>query len=166
MKALPRPGFQPSGPDNRSARGDTVCSCGKKVNWDESVRGRAVPHILWAEDDEGDRKLIQEALRQLPHPPSTEFVSDGEELLARIEAETPGLVVLDLGMPGMGGLQTLTSLRESGKRRIPVVVFTGHDDRSEAEACRREGAADVVQKPNDFLSFRSAVQRIVVHTRW
>lgn len=125
-----------------------------------------MPHILWAEDDEGDQKLIQEALRQLPHPPSTEFVRDGAELLARIEEETPGLVVLDLGMPGMGGLEAISRLRKSGKRRIPIVVFTGHEDRSEADECRRQGADDVVQKPTDFLSFRSAVQRIVIHTRW
>jgi CheY-like chemotaxis protein len=131
-----------------------------------SPSGVAVPHILWAEDDDGDRALIQEAIRQLPYPPETEFVRDGTELLARLADDTPGLVVVDLGMPGMGGLEAIGRVRVTAKKRVPVVVFTGHDDRSEAEACRKAGAADVVQKPTDFNSFRSAVQRIVTHTRW
>ena len=80
--------------------------------------------------------------------------------------ETPGLVVVDLGMPGMGGLEAIGRVRGTARKRVPVVVFTGHDDRSEAEECRKAGATDVVQKPTDFNSFRSAVQRIVTHTRW
>ena len=127
--------------------------------------GSCLAQVLWAEDDEGDRTLIKEALRQLPYPPTAEFVADGQELLTRLKDDAPGLIVLDLGMPGMGGIETLVRLREE-QRRVPVVVFTGHEDRSEAIACRKEGAVDVVQKPTDFLSFRSAVQRIVRHTRW
>lgn len=121
--------------------------------------------ILWAEDSLDDQKLIAEALRQLPFPPQAEFVSDGVELLERLRGETPGLVVLDLGMPRMGGLETLERMRQE-HAKVPVVVFTSHDGPGEARQCMSRGARDVIQKPTDFYSFRSAVQRIVAHTAW
>lgn len=120
--------------------------------------------ILWAEDEETDQKLILEALRHLPYRHQADFVQDGIDLLARLETETPGLIVLDLGMPRMGGIETLGRIRNGPRRKVPVVVFTGHDDSAEARECLALGARDVVQKPTDFISFRSAVQRIVQYT--
>lgn len=124
-----------------------------------------MPSILWAEDSVDDQKLIAEALRQLPYPPQAEFVSDGVELLERLKGERPGLVVLDLGMPRMGGLETLERMQQD-HAKVPVVVFTSHDGPGEARQCMKRGARDVIQKPTDFYSFRSAVQRIVAHTAW
>ena len=124
-----------------------------------------MPRILWAEDSPDDQKLIAEALLQLPFPPQAEFVSDGVELLERLGVEKPGLVVLDLGMPRMGGLETLERMQQE-HAKVPVVVFTSHDGPGEARQCMSRGARDVIQKPTDFYSFRSAVQRIVNHTAW
>ena len=121
--------------------------------------------ILWAEDEESDQLLILEALRHLPYRHHAEFVHDGVDLLARLDSETPGLIVLDLGMPRMGGVETLGQIRSGPKRRIPVVVFTGHDDSAESQQCLQLGARDVVRKPTDFNEFRSAVQRIVQYTQ-
>jgi CheY-like chemotaxis protein len=121
--------------------------------------------ILWAEDSETDQQLILDALRQMPYRHNADFVQDGIDLMARLETDSPGLIVLDLGMPRMGGIETLQRLRNGGKRRVPVVVFTGHDDSAEAKECLRLGARDVVQKPTDFNEFRSAVQRIVQYTQ-
>ena len=122
--------------------------------------------ILWAEDEETDQQLILEALRHMPYRHQADFVRDGVELMARLEAEAPppGLIVLDLGMPRMGGIETLGKIRKGPRRSIPVVVFTGHDDSAEARECLRLGARDVVRKPSDFNEFRSAVQRIVQYT--
>lgn len=121
--------------------------------------------ILWAEDSESDQQLILEALRHLPYHHHARFVHDGIDLLARLREESPGLIVLDLGMPRMGGIETLGKIRAEPKKRIPVVVFTGHDDSAEAKECLRLGARDVVRKPTDFNEFRSAVQRIVQYTQ-
>lgn len=124
-----------------------------------------MPSILWAEDSADDQKLIAESLRQLPFPPQAEFFSDGIELLERLKGDRPGLVVLDLGMPRMGGLETLERMQKD-HAKVPVVVFTSHDGPGEARQCLARGARDVIQKPTDFYSFRSAVQRIVAHTAW
>lgn len=118
--------------------------------------------ILWAEDSLQDRQLIREALTELPARPKVTFVSDGMQLLERAAHEHPSLVVLDLQMPGMDGLEALKRLRaDPATRHQPVVVFTSSDRPAEALECRRLGARDCIQKPFDFTSFVAAVQRVV-----
>ena len=117
-----------------------------------------MPHILWAEDSESDQHLIREALKQLPHPPAVEFVEDGVELLAKLEESKPGLIVLDLSMPRMGGIEVLERLRER-KANVGVIVFTAHDGPGEARQCISRGASDVIQKPTAYFEFVGAVPR-------
>lgn len=118
--------------------------------------------ILWAEDSLQDRQLIREALIDLPHPPRVSFVADGMQLLERAAQDRPALVVLDLHMPGLDGIETLKRLRaDPATRKQPVVVFSSSDRPDELDECRRLGVTDCVPKPFDFASFVSAVQRVV-----
>lgn len=121
---------------------------------------QAVPRILWAEDSDHDRMFIQAILGQLPSRPATEFVADGEELLERIDEATPDLVVLDLQLPNVGGLEVLSRL-QGRPTRPRVVVFSGLESAAMVSACRGLGAADYVVKPVDFRQFRQTVERIV-----
>lgn len=122
----------------------------------------AVTQILWAEDSLQDRQLIRAALQDLPRPPKVAFVSDGMQLLERAAHEQPSLVVLDLQMPGLDGLEALKRLRaDPATRRQRVVVFTSSDRPDEVDACLRLGVRDCVQKPFDFGAFVAAVQRVV-----
>ena len=71
--------------------------------------------------------------------------SDGAEALARVEALRPDVVLLDLGMPGLGGLAVLTDLR----RRVPssrVLVLTMHADEEYCRQCLKQGAAGYLLK--------------------
>ena len=118
--------------------------------------------ILWAEDSLQDRQLIRAALQDLPGAPKVAFVADGMELLERAAQEHPDLVVLDLQMPGLDGLEALKRLRaDPATRKLRVVVFTSSERPDEMDACRRLGALDCVQKPFDFDRFVQAVQRVV-----
>lgn len=118
--------------------------------------------ILWAEDSPDDQRLIREALRNLPDPPHVEFAADGAELLERLPAARPNLLVLDLGMPGMGGMEALERL-QAMRVNVGVIVFTSHNGPGEARQCRARGAHDVIQKPTDYYEFVAAIQRIVTH---
>lgn len=125
-------------------------------------RGPAMVQILWAEDSLQDRQLIREALHDLRDRPKVTFVADGMQLLERAAQDHPALVVLDLQMPGMDGLEALKRLRaDPSTRRQPVVVFTSSDRPDEVAACQQLGVRDCVQKPFDFASFVLAVQRVV-----
>jgi CheY-like chemotaxis protein len=122
--------------------------------------------LLWAEDSPDDQALIRAALSNMLHVPEVEFVSDGVALLEKAAADPrPGLIVLDLGMPRMDGMETLARLQAAGNR-VGVIVFTGHDGPGEERQCRSRGAAEVIQKPTGYWEFVAAVQRIVTHSAW
>lgn len=114
---------------------------------------------MWADGSDHDRMFIQAILGQLPSRPATEFVADGEALLGRVDETRPDLVVLDLELPNVGGLEVLSWL-QGRKARPPVIVFSGLEASATIAACQRLGALDYVVKPADFRQFRQAVERI------
>jgi CheY-like chemotaxis protein len=116
-----------------------------------------MPHLLWA-DPAGDRMFIEAALNTADRP-SVEFVSDGEELLQRCAACPPDMIVLDLDLPRVSGLDVLAELRLR-RNTVPVVVFSRAARPPTAEACRVLGVKEVIAKPSDFREFRQGVQRI------
>ena len=122
------------------------------------------PFILWAEDDRQDQELIRAALDSTAGAPKVVFAEDGMRLLERMARRAPDLVVLDLKMPRMGGLEALRRLRaEPGTRHVPVVVFSSGSLPEEIARVRRLGVLAVVQKPIEFGAFVAAVQGIVRH---
>jgi CheY-like chemotaxis protein len=120
-----------------------------------------MPKILWAEDGLDDQYLIKHALGQVAAAPKVRFVEDGQQLLDAVGQSRPDLVVLDLNMPILDGLQTLRRLRdEPALQDLPVVVFsTAREERAVAE-CRRLGVLDYVQKPFHYADFTRAVAGI------
>src|SRR5690606_32290892 len=69
-----------------------------------------------------------------------------EEALARIDGDFAGIVVSDIRLPGMDGLQLLAELRRRDPR-LPVVLITGHGDIGMAVGAMRDGAYDFIEKP-------------------
>ena len=74
---------------------------------------------------------------------------DGAEALRRVENERPDLVLLDLGLPGLSGLDVLRRLREDHPR-VPVVMLTGLNDEAQARRTLQMGAVDYIRKPFDL----------------
>lgn len=72
----------------------------------------------------------------------------GNAFIAELEALQAGCILLDVRMPGMGGLEVLTELLHR-ECRWPVVVMTGHGERDLAQDALRRGAVDFVEKPFD-----------------
>lgn len=81
--------------------------------------------------------------------------NDGEEGLAGIQADTPDLVVLDIKMPRMDGMEVLTKFREESS--IPVIFLTSKDDEVDEVIGLRMGADDYITKP---FSQRLLIERI------
>ena len=128
--------------------------------------GRGRPAILWAEDDPDDRTLVRAALSELKSPPVVEFAEDGTIVLERLgKMKTkPRLVVLDLKMPRMGGVETLRNLRrDPATKDVPVMVFSSGGLPEEAQQCRALGCIDVLRKPIEYNAFADAVARIIEH---
>jgi len=85
---------------------------------------------------------------------------DGEEAIDRLQASPVDLVLLDLRMPLLDGLETLRHLRAIGDR-TPVVIVTAHGGVTDAVAAMKLGAMDVLQKPMTPQVLRRLVSEVI-----
>ncbi len=116
--------------------------------------------ILMAEDDPDDRLLASEALAERREANHLEFVEDGFELLEYLRSEgnyaaqprsLPSLILLDLNMPRMNGLEALASIKKDPRLRlIPVVVLTTSNSETDIVSSYSLGAASFLTKPTVF----------------
>jgi two-component system, NtrC family, nitrogen regulation response regulator NtrX len=102
------------------------------------------PRILVIDDDAGIRDQMKMTLGYDGYDVSG--AATGQEGLALVERETPDLVLLDVKMPGMDGLDVLTRLH-SMFPSLPVVMLSAHGTPSSAVDAIRRGAADFIEKP-------------------
>lgn len=119
-----------------------------------------LPLILMADDSSDDCKIMRMALKKMRTACALKTVSDGEKLLQTLKGlgeplekgERPDLIVLDLNMPGMGGLETLKEIKsDASLRMIPVVVWSTSDDMAEIMKCYKLGAASFFVKPDSLV---------------
>ncbi|MBI3493980.1 MAG: sigma-54-dependent Fis family transcriptional regulator, partial [Acidobacteria bacterium] len=103
-----------------------------------------------------DEAAIRDSLRMTLEYEGYECIgaATGQEGLALVERETPDLVLLDVKMPGMDGLEVLDRLRNMNET-LPVVVVSGHGSISTAVEATKKGAFDFIEKP--FASERVLV---------
>ena len=118
-----------------------------------SLDGRRVLVV----DDEANVRLSLLAMLE-PMGVQAEAVEGGRDALARLEEETFDLVLLDLKMPGMGGMEVL---REVNSRApdVPVIIVTAHGDIETAVEAIQAGAANFIEKPFALSQIRTLVAR-------
>src|SRR5262245_57364719 len=105
--------------------------------------GATALRALVVEDDESNRLLLTRYLTQEGYAVDT--ASDGPAAVRAVTADPPDVVVLDLGLPGIDGMEVLRRIRrDSG---VPVLVLTGRDDEPAKLAGFEVGADDYVVKP-------------------
>lgn len=87
-------------------------------------------------------------------------VASGSEVLTMLRQHQPELLVLDLAMPGIDGLDVLARIKASDLR-CPVVIFTGQEPDYFQDRCMRAGASAYVSKNNDLLHLHKAVNAVM-----
>jgi len=103
-------------------------------------------HILIVEDDSDIAELVQRYLSRAGH--STESVGGGDLALAAVDRRLPDLVILDLMLPGLDGLEVCRSLRHGAETRaLPIIMLTARSEESDRIAGLELGADDYVTKP-------------------
>jgi len=127
--------------------------------------------VLLVEDNAGDEALTLRALQRNGVTARVDVTRDGAEALDylfrtgfygdRPLDETPTVVLLDLNLPKIGGLEVLASIRADARTSLlPVVILTSSDEERDSLAGYQNGANSYVRKPVEFNEFAAAVQRL------
>jgi FixJ family two-component response regulator len=126
----------------------------------EADEPRGVVYVV--DDDEGVRDSLQyllEASQYLVHT----FAS-AEAFLAQFDPHAIAVLILDVRMPGMSGLQLQEELL-ARKAVLPIVFVTGHGDVSMAVSTMKKGAVDFIEKPFNQADLKALVDRLLVQAR-
>lgn len=132
-------------------------------------------HILLVEDNPDDEFLVVRELKKHNVVNEISVVRDGEEALQYLFGEgkysdrdtsrLPAIVLLDLKLPKIDGLEVLRRVRADERTStLPVVVLTSSDEEADVIESYQLGANSYVRKPVDFDQFRKAVREL--HLYW
>lgn len=127
--------------------------------------------ILLVDDDQDCRQLIRDAIEQGKLDNPVHEVSSGEEALAFLNrtgehasAPRPGLIYLDIEMPGISGQETLKRIRQDPRfSDIAIVMMTGVTDDDQKRMAMANGANSYTNKPTDAISF---IQTVLASTNY
>lgn len=122
--------------------------------------------LLYVEDEDAAVFLLETALREAGISVQLFRVSDGEQALAFLrrsgayaKAPRPDLILLDLNLPRMTGLEVLSEMQSNGElRSIGVVVFTSSSLAADRKRSLSLGAKEYITKPSSFDGFVEAVR--------
>lgn len=120
--------------------------------------------ILLVEDDLVDVMSVQRSLRELGTPNPLHHATDGEkalEFLRDTSKARPGLILLDLNMPKMNGVEFLAIIKKDPElKMIPVVVLTTSREDADRIATFEHSVAGFMIKPVDFPQFLETMRKI------
>lgn len=114
-------------------------------------------HVLVVDDEKNVRLTLRQALEDLGL--AVETATEGTEALAHLEENDCDLMLLDLRMPGLSGMETLEHTRRLHPD-VPVVVITAHGTVKNAVQAVRRGAVDVLLKPISLDALRTLIAQI------
>ena len=148
-------------------RAEIACEYGRVHSGNMTEDGRYGENDEWivvVDDDRTNQMLAENVLKK--QKLNVTALSSGEELLNLLKERRPDLILLDIKMPGIDGLETLRQMKRSYSEMTPPVIFLTADDSMESETkCLELGAVDFVTKPftPDVLSLRVRHTLELVH---
>ncbi len=123
--------------------------------------------ILLVEDNRIDQRCIERIFKELEFSNPLEIVTNGTEALSFLnDADTkPSLVILDINMPKMNGIEFLETIKQDTQlKTIPVVVLTTSKNSKDRQESYAKGAAGYIIKPADYKEFTEVIKNI--HAYW
>jgi len=103
--------------------------------------------VLLVDDEEAFVNTLAQRLKM--RELNVETVYDGEQALSQVKSKEPDVMVLDLKMPGLHGMDVLREIRKSYPN-MQVIILTGHGTEKDEEEARRLGGFDFLRKPADI----------------
>jgi two-component system nitrogen regulation response regulator GlnG len=127
----------------------------RRVESREGFRN-AAQEVWIVDDDPSIRWVLERAMSKVGWP--SRLFESGEEVLASLRREQPGVLVSDIRMPGIDGLALMREVRERYPR-LPVIIMTAHSDLDAAVSAFESGAFDYLPKPFDIDEALTLVRR-------
>jgi DNA-binding NtrC family response regulator len=112
--------------------------------------------VLLVDDEEDYVRTMAERMEM--RDLGSEVALTGEQALAMLEEDLPDVMVLDLRMPGMTGMEVLARVKEAHPQ-VEVIILTGFGSEKDEEEARRLGAFDYLRKPVDINDLMSTIRR-------
>jgi two-component system response regulator len=126
--------------------------------------------ILLVDDSADDVELTKRALRSSDVREPIHVANDGREAIEQLfgtgvaRPALPSLVLLDLKLPGINGVDVLRRIRADPRTRtLPVVILTSSNERIDLQTCYELGANSYVRKPVSFSDFLAAARQIATY---
>ncbi len=120
--------------------------------------------LLLVEDDHAYQLAMAAHLRRLGGVESVHTAGDGEEGISLLVKQAIDLVLLDLGLPGIGGLATCRQITSSSE--IPVLILTSHDDPHWVQRIWQAGARGYLHKELGFENVEVALNSLIAGASW
>ncbi|RMG42978.1 MAG: response regulator [Candidatus Dadabacteria bacterium] len=120
------------------------------------------PRLLYVDDDPITRRIIETLSKQSGW--EYDVVTDGHTALARLSEHTYDVIITDLVMPGINGVELVRNLRSSSAAH-EIIIVTERASTDEVIGFLREGASDFIQKPLDRDTLENAVKRALSGVR-
>ncbi len=127
-----------------------ICQAGKRL------------HILVVDDNQANQFVIANMLKTIGHVART--VASGREAVKALERKAYDLVLMDIQMPGMDGLQATTMIRDSSSavrdHAVPILAITAHALQNERDKCLASGMNGYLVKPIGLSAMAEAIARV------
>jgi CheY-like chemotaxis protein len=124
-------------------------------------------YIVYADDDHEDQEVLKEVVAQIDSRLEVVTLDGGQQLLDYLASlkegqSFPCLVVVDVNMPKMDGIETLRELKSHELyKKLPVIVFSTFDNLLSVQMAQKLGAIDYIKKPVTYERFRQVARRFI-----
>jgi len=120
--------------------------------------------VFIADDDTDDQFFFEQALKELCAECTLNMSFDGEELINKIQKllpVLPDLIILDINMPKVNGLQALSLIRANPAfSRVPVIIYSTTGNPATIKQAYESGANFYLRKPRSFIGLKEEIQHI------
>ncbi|MEN1758900.1 PAS domain-containing hybrid sensor histidine kinase/response regulator [Anoxynatronum sibiricum] len=126
------------------------------IEEENGIKEERLPHILVVEDQETNRKMLELMLKKRGY--SFEMANDGNEAVAMFREADYSLILMDVQMPGMNGLEATRQIRSLRNKKSPkIVAVTAHVTEEDRRQCMDAGMDAFLEKPIDFHQLIAAI---------
>ncbi|HEY0743810.1 MAG TPA: response regulator [Chryseosolibacter sp.] len=135
-----------------------------------ALKESPITHILLADDDEDDRELFTDALRELYSRVKLTTAKNGVDLMRLLETwkgALPDVIFLDLNMPLKNGFECLDEIKaEHRLKELPVVILSTSSQKETMDILSKKQASMYIKKPGTYPELKTAIEQTLnVHLR-